>query len=47
MVYSIGKVSVHETEPDNEVVGTREGVWDKVEYLYPDQVDRAAASPLF
>lgn len=42
MVYSIGKVSVYETEPDNEVVGTREGVWDKVEYLHPDSVDKIA-----
>lgn len=47
MVYSIGKVSVYETEPDNTVVGTQDGVWDKVEYLNPDEVDRPAASPLF
>lgn len=42
MVYSIGKVSVYETEPDNTVVGTQDGVWDKVEYLNPDSVDRHA-----
>ena len=42
MVYSIGRVSVYQTQPDNEVVGTREGVWDKVEYLHPDSVDKIA-----
>lgn len=42
MVYSIGKVSVYETEPDNEVVGTKEGVWGKVEYLHPESIDKIA-----
>ncbi len=42
MVYAIGKVSVYETSPDDEVVGSKDGVWEKVEYLNPDAVDRHA-----
>ena len=41
MVYSIGKVGVHETAPDIQTVGGDEA-WGNVEYLYPDAVDRHA-----
>lgn len=41
MVYSIGRVGVHEIEPQHYVVNSEEA-WAKVEYLNPDEVDRHA-----
>lgn len=44
MVYSIGKKSVFETDPDNDVIGGGE-VWAELRYLHPETVDRLAKLP--
>ncbi|MEO7691361.1 MAG: DUF1629 domain-containing protein [Sphingomonas sp.] len=44
MVYSIGKESVFETEPENRVIGGEE-VWSKLQFLHPERVDRLAKLP--
>jgi hypothetical protein len=41
MVFSIGKKSVFDTEPDNEVIGG-EAAWGTLAYLDPDKVDMVA-----
>ncbi|MEO7691362.1 MAG: DUF1629 domain-containing protein [Sphingomonas sp.] len=44
MVYSIGKGSVFEIEPENQVIGGEE-VWSKLQFLHPEKVDRHAKLP--
>jgi hypothetical protein len=44
MVYSLGAKSPYVTDPKHEVIGG-EAEWAKLEFLYPDKVDRLATIP--